>query len=59
MKYIGTHPKSQKSKGNLGDIWELKEDGKWECIEGQHKGFTLKQWQIDNDVSFGYLKPME
>ena len=60
-KYIGTLPKglNPKSKGvtngNLGVIYELKEDGLYHSSIGD----KWNEGVIKHDLSLGYLKPLK
>jgi hypothetical protein len=53
--FLGVKPPSEKSKGNIMDIWEKKEDGRYYC---DNKDFSLSWQDILHDVQRGYLVPI-
>ena len=56
-KYVGIkHPSTGSS--NFGLVFELKEDGKYHCInwKSNETEFVYTQEQIDHDLKHNYIK---
>lgn len=59
MKYIGIklpHHHLGSMGTNVGDIWELQENGKYVC---KTRDYEMEEWQILHDLNLGYLQPYE
>lgn len=55
-KYIGVKEKTEKSPfGNLGRIFELKEDGNYHLLNSKIP-YVLSKSDIQSDFSKGYLE---